>query len=366
MKVLHLGKFWPPRYGGIESVNWGIHDFLNSHGIECKSLVFDNSSIKEKNVIKAKFILLFGKFPLSLSYLTHLHTEIRKADIVHVHFPNPLVVLFFLTKFRKSSLPVLIIHWHSDLVKFPLLDRFYDFVIRNLVLSKSQCIIVTSAVYRETSRALKFIDTRVEVIPNFLLTMNVTIRDSIKSVCSNNSVKLLAVGRNTLYKGYHFLIDCFNLLPANYTLTIVGRDLDSIFLPTHLQSRIFLKEGIEEEELKSVYENSDIFILGSNTRAEAFGVVLIEAMSFGLPTVSFRIPGSGVLEVVKDNVTGILVENEDVKSMAAAVQRLSEDSELYYTMSLNAQKRASFFSSLNICPRFLDLYRDLLSENGDK
>jgi glycosyltransferase involved in cell wall biosynthesis len=56
---------------------------------------------------------------------------------------------------------------------------------------------------------------------------------------------------------------------------------------------------------------------------EGFPVVMVEAMACGLPVVAYRIPG--VVDVIEDGVTGVLVEELDTATHAAACQRLLED-----------------------------------------
>ena len=358
MNVLHLGKFWPPYYGGIESVHWGIHAFLNHNGVSCKSIVFDNSDTEERFVLKAKYILLFGKVPISLSYLVLMWKEFKSADVIHIHFPNPIVIIFFILRWNARFAQKIVIHWHSDLVKTLILDKFYHGLISIFVFRRSSCVIVTSAVYKDSSTALRDLSLRYEVIPNFNLRSISSVR-SVFELRDKSDVYLLSVGRNTEYKGFNFLIECMCLLPVNYKLTIIGKDVSLLDIPASLKSRVSLQEEVDEFELKAIYEASDIFVLGSHTRAEAFGVVLIEAMFYGLPTVSFGIPGSGVLEVVNNNVTGFLVENRNVSQMASAVRRLVSEPGLYEFMSRNSIERSLSFSKDVVCPRFLNLYIDL-------
>ena len=79
-----------------------------------------------------------------------------------------------------------------------------------------------------------------------------------------------------------------------------------------------------------------MFVLSSTTKAEAFGIVQIEAMSCGLPVVSTRIPASGVAWVNKDGESGITVPPRDAKAIAAAVQAICANPAPYQE---NARKR---------------------------
>jgi glycosyltransferase involved in cell wall biosynthesis len=90
----------------------------------------------------------------------------------------------------------------------------------------------------------------------------------------------------------------------------------------------------------SVLQESDIFVLSSTT--EGFGIVLVEALACGLPSVSTDCK-SGPREILEDGRSGLLVPVGDPESMAAAILRLLGDAKLYGEMSAQAKRRASDF-----------------------
>lgn len=357
MKILHVGKFWPPTFGGIESIHFGLHHFLNANKIQCLSLVFDNGAVQEDFVIKSKYFKIFGNIPFSVSYIVFLFRNIRCFDILHFHFPNPIVIFIFL--FYRKKLPIIVVHWHSDLVKGRVLNAFYNYIVRKYVLIKSDTIIVTSSVYGHSSKCLKRHLGRVVVIPNFLNLSMGSYDHTVKNILDSRNIKLISVGRNTFYKGFNLIVGLMDYLPLKFSLTIIGKDSTKIFVPEHLKSRVFLIEGYSRSDLEQAYKGSDIFVLGSHTRAEAFGVVLLEAMSFSLPTVSFHIEGSGVLEVVENSATGFLVDNGNIVQLAKRIMSLVEDEELYSTMSHKAFNRSKKYSIDSIGPSFIEEYNYL-------
>ena len=81
---------------------------------------------------------------------------------------------------------------------------------------------------------------------------------------------------------------------------------------------------MSDEELPAFYQASDVFVLPSIARTEAFGVVQIEAMAAGLPVVSTNLP-TGVPWVNQDGVSGLVVPPGDAAALGAALHRLAED-----------------------------------------
>jgi glycosyltransferase involved in cell wall biosynthesis len=365
MRLLQVGKFWPPYYGGIESVHYGLHKYLESEKIDCTSIVFDvRGSRTETGVIKFDYFLFLNKLPVSFSYLSFLCRNYKNYDIIHFHFPNPIVILFFLcTYLRVNKDPKIVIHWHSDLLNFGFFDHFYNLLVRKFVLVRSNLVVLTSNSYGSSSVALRNYPVLRKVFPNFLPSSSQIVADELKDCTLSETVKLLSVGRNTDYKGHKYLVQLLDFLPSKYVLTIVGRDCVKLNIPERHVGRVTLIESATRDELDAVYNSSDLFVLGSHSRAEAFGIVLLEAMAHGLPTVCFNIPGSGIVEVVEHGRTGFLVENMNVVEMAISITNIVESENLYNLFSKNSFERSKLFCSDVICRKFLKVYKELLKSN---
>ena len=88
-------------------------------------------------------------------------------------------------------------------------------------------------------------------------------------------------------------------------------------------------------------ETADVFVLSS--RYEGWGIVLLEAMAAGIPTVSFRCQW-GPEEMISDGDDGILVDREDVDALAAALVRVLRDPLLRYHLGRTAEQSARRFT----------------------
>jgi colanic acid/amylovoran biosynthesis glycosyltransferase len=145
-------------------------------------------------------------------------------------------------------------------------------------------------------------------------------------------VRLLSAGRLAPEKSLHTLVDAASLLRkggAEFHLTIAGdgpllaflrrrlRDLD-------LEDCVSLPGFLAHEKLARLYQEADLFVLPS--AAEGVPVVLMEAMSNGVPCVSTRI--TGVPELIEDGVSGLLVTPSDAGALAGALARLIESPSL--------------------------------------
>ena len=151
--------------------------------------------------------------------------------------------------------------------------------------------------------------------------------------------RIIAVGRFTAQKGFDYLLEAYAKLTPKYpewTLDIFGEgplknDLEHQIENLNLRDFVQIKgptPRIEEEYIKS-----DIYVLSS--RYEAFPMVLIEAMSFGLPPVAFDCE-TGPAEIIAPGEDGLLVPPEDVEELAANLEKLMENRDLRKTLGLNA------------------------------
>lgn len=180
-------------------------------------------------------------------------------------------------------------------------------------------IVLTHADLKAYPRLLQ---KKLDVIPNFT-SIN---KDLQISQLDSNIV--LAAGRiEGKIKGFDLLVEAWKEVITHYpdwTLRIVGGgnpyELTQIIKEQKLEKSVKLTGSVEEMGLE--YLNSSIFVLSS--RSEPFGLVLIEAMSFGVPVVSFDCP-NGPREIINDGIDGKLVENGSVKALAAAVMEMIAD-----------------------------------------
>lgn len=181
--------------------------------------------------------------------------------------------------------------------------------------------------------------------PNSICIYNPVSLNNIKFGYSKNKIAL-AIGRYTKQKGFDILIDAWHIVHnyhPDWKLKIVGDGEEK----SAYEKKIYdygLSEIIElcppKSNIIEEYNNSNVFILSS--RYEGFCLVLIEAMTVGLPVISFACK-TGPKEVVI-NGSGILVEPENKNELAKTIVRFIESPESWDEISLLARENAKRFT----------------------
>ncbi len=181
----------------------------------------------------------------------------------------------------------------------------------------------------------------------------------IQEYTKQNKKIVLAVGRLDRDKGFDLLLEAWlqviTVMPE-WTLKIVGEGDQR----AHLTQFIEANQMIESVELVGMtnnvghyYRQADIFCLSS--RVEGFGMVLTEALAFGLPIVSFDC-GPGPAEVLKDTGS-ILVPKNDITQLASALISLMKDDEQKRVIGLKGKAKVEMYQPDTIIGEWLDLLK---------
>lgn len=170
---------------------------------------------------------------------------------------------------------------------------------------------------------------------------------------------VVAVGRQTPVKGFDLLLDAWRQVKhTGWQLHIVGdgkehKHLLALAEQYRLRNVVFCPAT---PDVLPFYQEASVFVLPS--RSEAFGNVLTEAMSVGLPAVCFDC-GAGVREILQEGVTGFLVPPKDTKAMAMALDKLMDDETLLHNMSAAALERVKMFRPDAIVGAWHQLFNDI-------
>ena len=166
------------------------------------------------------------------------------------------------------------------------------------------------------------------------------------------------------WKHHDLVLRSFSQMPSSWELSIFGtfesighkEKLLAICEELGISDRVHFLGRIGDEKLKDLYSQASICILGSEK--EGWGLVAMEAQSFGCPVVGFFVPG--IKDSVINGETGILVKFGDVKAMGDALNTLSRNEEKLKWMSANAIKRSKEYTWDVSYSEFMQEFRKIL------
>ncbi len=230
---------------------------------------------------------------------------------------------------------------------FPLY-RIADKMISKFSLRLFDRIVAVSHSTKRDLLQLRIHEDRIHIILNALNTRP----HILKPDCNGESpMRFLFVGPCEQRKGLNYLIQAVSLLSdCSVQLDIIGdlkgdpgyvAKLRELIKTYKLQDIVFLHGWVSQNRLWKFYTDADIFVLPSLW--EGFGVVLMEAMAFGLPVVATNV--GGVPEIIRDGYNGLMVPPRDSTLLAEALRRLCREPSLRLLMSKNNQKQAVQFLS---------------------
>lgn len=338
-KILHISKYYFPYHGGLEDIARSIVMEMREQ-YEQRVLCF-NHTCKETirstedgvEIVRIKAPFTVSSQPISFSYLHVLRQEIRsfRPDIIHVHFPNPLVGLFLLL------IPLdgirLIIHWHSDILGKQVLYCLYR-PLEQRILQRADAILVTSHQYKEYSAPLRDFIGKTQVLPNIIHEPKLLLQPEDKQAIEQIKLRfpgkkiVFFLGRHVPYKGVDILLQSVPYLSDTCVVVIGGTGEQTAYwqqLAAPYGDKVQFVGELHDDEKRRFLYASDVFAFPSIDRREAFGVALTEALYCGAPAVSFRIEGSGSMWVNQNGKTGIVVENIDPHAFAEAINTLVQD-----------------------------------------
>ncbi|MCC8071804.1 MAG: PqqD family peptide modification chaperone [Bacteroidales bacterium] len=347
LKVLQLGKFLPGG-GGIETVVYDIARGLAQRGIRCDVMVtvegaadYVRPYCHNCDIIACHAVATAASTMISTSMIATLHRICHNYDIIHVHHPNPMATLALLLSGYRGRV---VLHWHSDIIRQRVALAFFA-PLQRWLINRADLILGTSERYINGSPWLRGSRQKTKALPIGIKQMahDELGASRLRQRYGHRKI-IFSLGRLIYYKGYKYLIDAAALLPDDYVVLIGGGgplqgELQAQIDRLGLNGKVVLLGRVPDSDLPSYYTACTLYCMSSCQKSEAFGVVLLEAMSVGRPIVATDIPHSGVSFVNAHGVTGLNVEPENPQALAQAITTICRDPEMHARFSQATRER---------------------------
>ena len=373
MRIVHLGKFYHPHSGGIESHVRTLAHAQAAQGDDVQVVCISHDPklpdvAQDGPVAVRRFrprvsVAKFDWLPQVRRYLDQLD-----FDVLHVHLPNPAMTLPVLG--MKRSRP-LVVTYHSDVIGMHLRKWVFAPLNRRL-LNRASVIAATNPRLAAASPVLTQHRAQVCSIPmgislNHFLNPDEGVWRRAAEIRQEIEGPLwLMCGRLVPYKGHAVALDALKQTVG--TLVVIGdgplrKTLQEQVLELQIEARVrFLGHVAEDAEVQSWYLAAAALWMPSILPSEAFGLVQVEAMASGCPVINTDIPGSGVPWVSLHEETGLTVPVHDPVALAKAAWRMAGDDALRDQLAQAARLRArQMFDHQVMAERWAECYRRLVS-----
>jgi rhamnosyl/mannosyltransferase len=372
MKILHIYKDYAPVLGGIENHIRILAEAQAARGHEVTVLVANparrttSEMLNGVRVIKAARWATVASTPISPALF--LQTARQTADVAHLHFPHPPgeVANWLLHPAQRT-----VISYHSDVVRQASILRFYKPLMKH-VLKKVDALIYGSPPMKN-SAYLQPHQAKLHLIPygipldRFLAEPSGAEIDRVRAAYPSvvtDRAKLLFVGRLRYYKGLNVLIEALSQIDAQLLVVGVGpmmTEWQALAQSRGVADKVTWLGEVPDDDLPALYHQSDLFVLPATHSSEAFGLVQVEAMASGVPTLCTEL-GTGTSYVTQHEQTGLVVPPNDPRALAEGINRLLADAAWRKALGAAARARAQAeFSVERMIDRVLNLYQTLIS-----
>lgn len=375
IKILQVNKLYYPEIGGIEKTLQQLSEGLNElPEIDLKVLVCQKKGRGKTELVngvkihRSGSVGVLSSVPISFPFLWKFKMMAKDRDIIQLHLPFPLGDLACLLSGYKGKV---IAFWHSDVVKQKKWMVLYRFIME-LFLKRADLILVGAQGIADGSKYLKPYLGKCKVVPfaveNQILTSGKAYLDRHGYNRKHQALRFLFVGRLVYYKGCSVLLEAMARLNEPVVLTVVGSgDLEADLIAQcrelAIENRVEFAGNVSSEKIKQYFEEADVFVLPSIERSEAFALVQLEAMAYGIPIINTNLP-SGVPEVSIHMQTGYTVEPNDVEELVKAMDWMATHSDERIAMGMGARKRVeNIYTQEQMISNSMKAYYSLL-ENG--
>lgn len=299
-------------------------------------------AIKKKNLL-AIFVegfkslkILFLKYYLNIKAIKHIDS---KFIITTRDFHNKLVGIYA----RKAIIKIATEHnYHNN-------DQKYINKVVSSVKNFDYFVLVSSTLTKFYQPLVKpkcvFIPNIIDKLPD----NRTSLKDNI----------LVSIGRMEKEKGFDDLIDIISLVKneiPNIKLYLMGdgslrNKLENKVKELSLTDNIIFTGFIPKNEMDEYLTKAKLYVMTSHT--ESFGLVLLEAMSYGIPCIAFD-SADGAKELLKDNV-GILINNRDKEKMAKEIVSLLNNKDKLITLSKVSSEYAANYLPETVKDKWLNI-----------
>ena len=342
-KILFILQLPPPVHG-VSTMNEIILDHLQNQGIYDLKVIPLKFAKTFNELRKISFLKLFRFVKI---YFQIIHVlNFFKPELVYFSFmPVGLGFIrdyFYLKIIKRYSIKI-VLHLHNRGIS----KNSKNLVYKNLYQSAFQNITlvhVSDTLIDDELKNLKLKNCKRIVIPNTCRLFSERVRNSNKKTTTD----VLYCSNIFPEKGYRIALEAMKILSSeqrSIRLMLCGqpfrkryeKEINRFIRKNDLMGTVIYKGPVFGEEKERIFNESDIFIFPSYFNEECFPLVILEAMSAGIPIIATRI--GGIPEIIEDRISGLLINSNNVDQLAEKIKFLAMNKRISAELAKNVKNR---------------------------
>jgi glycosyltransferase involved in cell wall biosynthesis len=310
----------------------------------------------------------FGYY-FMLPYIKRVLKEI-KPDILNVHYASGYGTSARLVNFHPYVLSV----WGSDIFIFPFKSSLHRWIIRRNILSADAIASTSNSMAKQIYSIVPELKS-ISITPFGVDLNKFNLKEDELNI-EKNKIVIGTIKTMSLTYGIDILIKSFDQLikriKSNPEYKNIELKLKLIGGGVHLNEFINLVKSLQIQQYVEFvgqinhtnvpFELAKLDIFVALSRSESFGVAVIEAGAAGKPVVVSNV--GGLPEVVIPNITGLIIENENILQSTNELEKLVINPILRKELGINARNFVAKNYSLNVClNKMISLYEITIAAN---
>lgn len=338
MKIVQTPVRFHPYIGGVEKYVLELSKALVGNGHDVTVVCADerpagpSGQTDEADEVRGMHVTRLSYFTkvANTNITPRLFRELmrQRFDVIHTHIPTPWSadISALVSLIRRKPLCVT---YHNDLTGDGLgavIAGVYNRTLLHFVLRRARTIVVTQPRYVEYSSQLRRYRKKIAVIPPGVCAPR---PPADRPAREPGLIFFLSVlDKHHDYKGLDVLLSAMALLRDQIpgARLVVGGGGDALDRYRDLVQRLGVADAVDfrgtlsDDEVAEAYSRSSVFALPSLNKLEGFGIVALEALTYGVPVITTNVAGSS--EFIRRHDAGLIVPTGDATALAKAIERL--------------------------------------------
>jgi glycosyltransferase involved in cell wall biosynthesis len=371
MRIVHICSVAPPQGGGMGAVAYQEVKRLRALGMDA-TLVAPNTTFNIQHSTNEDGVSHLPAYRIgNVGRLMGLDLIVKDADVVHLHYPYYFTAGRLAALRRQGKIKKLVMTLHMDATDKGwrwLAAEGHRRLFQKRVLDAADLLLVSTLDYaRHSSFAPWVEDPRLHELPFGVDTETYRPSSLVPSPSSfgiPEGAKVVGtvsvMDRAHPFKGIDVLLRAAAILSPDVHVLLVGdgdrrKNYEQMAKELGFGERVHFTGRLEQSDLVKALQSMDVFAFPSTSRAEAFGLAMLEAMACGIPVVASDLPG---VRAVAQGAGLIVPVNEPV-ALAESLRRLLDDSTSRMNFSKAALSKATQYSWDNHTRVLLAHYQNL-------